>query len=219
MPQLPAPFDPNQYDPTQSAGGQLPIGKHVVVIESSEVKATQDNTGGYIQLNLKITEGPQAGLTGAYRLNLYHAKDVVKEIAQKQFTAVCYVCGVFTPINQTEPIHNIPFMVEVGPQKNKPEYTEVKKVFDVGGNEPGKGGQAAAAPAPAAAPGAPAAAWGGNNAAAAPAQPAAPAAGQPAWGGAAPAQPAAPAPAAPATPAPAAPAPQAGAPVPWGAPQ
>ena len=157
--QLPQAFDANQIDPTQSAGGQLPIGKHLVVVESSEVKATKDNSGGYIQLNLKITEGPSAGTTGAYRLNIYNSNQQAVEIAQKQLSAVCHVTGVFS-VQDSSQLHNIPFMVEVGPQKNKPEYTEVKKVFDAAGNEPGKAPAAPAQPTAPATQGAPAGAQG-----------------------------------------------------------
>ncbi len=43
-------FNPMDYDPTQG-GGSWPLGKHPVVIESAEVKPTQDNQSGYLQLN------------------------------------------------------------------------------------------------------------------------------------------------------------------------
>jgi len=144
MVQLIQPFNAQQYDPSQSVGG-LPIGKHPVVIESSEFKANAKNDGGYLQLNLKIIDGPQTGTIGAYRLNLYHSNQQTVEIAHRQLSAVCHVIGVFN-VQDTAQLHNIPFMVEVGPQKNDPQYTEVKRVYDINGNEPGKAG-AGAAPA------------------------------------------------------------------------
>lgn len=137
MAQLISPFNPNNYNPEQSAG-QLPLGKHPVVIESSEVKANKANDGGYLQFNLKIIDGPNAGITGPYRLNLYHADQTTCEIANRQLSAVCHVVNVFGDLTSTDPLHNIPFIVEVVPQKNKPEYTQVSKVFDINGNEPGK---------------------------------------------------------------------------------
>lgn len=137
MAQLISPFNPNNYNPEQSAG-QLPLGKHPVVIESSEVKANKANDGGYLQFNLKIIDGPNAGITGPYRLNLYHADQTTCEIANRQLSAVCHVVNVFGDLTSTDPLHNIPFIVEVAPQKNKPEYTQVSKVFDINGNEPGK---------------------------------------------------------------------------------
>lgn len=188
-------FNAQQYDPTQGVGS-LPIGKHPVIVESSEVKANKANDGGYLQLNLRIIDGPQQGTTGAYRLNLYHSNQQTVEIAHRQLSAICHVIGVFQ-VTDSSQLHNLPFLIEVGPQKNDPQYTEVKKVFDMNGNEPGKAGAGAAAAqpqqqqpqgqpngawggAPQGQPQQPAggAAWGGQ-----PAQNPAPQGGQPAWGG------------------------------------
>jgi hypothetical protein len=131
-------FNAQQYDPTQGVGS-LPIGKHPVIVESSEVKANKANDGGYLQLNLRIIDGPQQGTTGAYRLNLYHSNQQTVEIAHRQLSAICHVIGVFQ-VTDSSQLHNLPFLIEVGPQKNDPQYTEVKKVFDMNGNEPGKAG-------------------------------------------------------------------------------
>lgn len=139
-------FNAQQYDPTQGVGS-LPIGKHPVVVESSEVKANKANDGGYLQLNLRIIDGPQTGTTGAYRLNLYHTNQQTVEIAHRQLSAICHVIGVFQ-VNDSSQLHGIPFLIEVGPQKNDPQYTEVKKVYDMNGNEPGKAGAGAAAAQP-----------------------------------------------------------------------
>lgn len=181
MAQLIQPFNAQQFDPTQGVGG-LPIGRHPVVIESSEVKANKANDGGYLQLDLKIIDGPQQGTTGAYRLNLYHSNQQTVEIAHRQFSAVCHVVGVFN-VQDSGQLHGIPFVIEVGPQKNDPQYTEVKKVFDMNGNEPGKAGQGqqGAQPQgqqPAQGQGG---AWGGGNQQ--PAQEQAPANNGGAWGG------------------------------------
>lgn len=142
-------FNAQQYDPTQGVGS-LPIGKHPVIVESSEVKANKANDGGYLQLNLRIIDGPQQGTTGAYRLNLYHSNQQTVEIAHRQLSAICHVIGVFQ-VTDSSQLHNLPFLVEVGPQKNDPAYTEVKKVYDMNGNEPGKAGQGAAPAQPQAA--------------------------------------------------------------------
>ena len=72
MAQLLQAFNAQQFDPTQG-GGSLPVGRHPVIIEYSEEKANKANDGGYLQLNVKLIDGPQTGTTGAYRLNLYHS--------------------------------------------------------------------------------------------------------------------------------------------------
>lgn len=171
-------FNAQQYDPTQGVGS-LPIGKHPVIVESSEVKANKANDGGYLQLNLRIIDGPQQGTTGAYRLNLYHSNQQTVEIAHRQLSAICHVIGVFQ-VTDSSQLHNLPFLIEVGPQKNDPQYTEVKKVFDMNGNEPGKAGAGAAAAQPQQQQpqGQPNGAWGG----APQGQPQQPAGGA-AWGG------------------------------------
>ena len=146
MAQLIQPFNANNFDPTQGVGG-LPIGRHPVIVESSEVKANKANDGGYLQLNLKVIDGPQAGTVGAYRLNLYHSNPQTVDIANRQLSAISHVTGVFM-IQDSAQLHNIPFIVEVGPQKNDAQYTEVKKVFDINGNEPGKPAQGGGAAQP-----------------------------------------------------------------------
>lgn len=144
-------FDATQWDPSQSAG-QLPIGRHKVIIEESEVKANNANTGGYLALTLQIIEGPSAGSSGVLRLNLYSQNQKAVEIAHRELSAICHVVGVFN-VQDSAQLHNLPFMVEVGNQKPTQEqeekrargeevtlFTEVKKVFDVNGNAPGKKG-------------------------------------------------------------------------------
>lgn len=133
-------FNARNVDPTQGMGG-LPIGKYPVVIIKSEVKPTKDNDSGYLQLDLQVTEGENQGAVGAYRLNLYHTNQQTVEIAHRQLSAVCHVTGVFE-LTDSQQLHNIPFVIEVGLQKepNPNKYTEVKRVFDMGGNEPTLGG-------------------------------------------------------------------------------
>ena len=211
MAQLLQAFNAQQFDPTQG-GGSLPVGRHPVIVESSEVKANKANDGGYLQLNLKLIDGPQQGTTGAYRLNLYHSNPQTAEIAHRQLSAICHVIGVFN-VQDSAQMHNIPFIIEVGFQKghepgSNPEakgYTEVKKVFDINGHEPGKAGQGAPAAQPQQQPAAqggfgqqqPAqqpqqpqggAAWGGQQQPAQQQPAAQPQGTAPAWGGGQPAQ-------------------------------
>ena len=207
-------FDATQWDPTQSAG-QLPIGRHKVIIEDSEVKGNNAGTGGYLALSLTVIEGPSVGSSGVMRLNLYNQNQKAVEIAHRELSAICHAVGVFN-VQDSAQLHNLPFMVEVGNQKPTQEqearraageevtlFTEVKKIFDANGNAPGKktvnapAPQQAPAPATQFAPNVAPASWGDQPAPtgeapawAAPAQaaqaPTAPPA-TPAWQGGAPA--------------------------------
>lgn len=135
MAQLPQPFNPRNIDPTQG-GGQLPIGRHLVEITGSDVKATKNNDGGYLQLNLVVYEGSDAGSSGAWRLNLYNDNEVVRQVSERQLSAICHVTGVQDLGNDSTSLHRRRMMVEVGVQKNNNQYTEIKRCFDIYGNEP-----------------------------------------------------------------------------------
>jgi hypothetical protein len=169
-------FNAQQHEPQYgSGGGSLPAGKYTVIISKAEAKATKDGTGGMLVLEYKVTSGPHTGSVMTDRLNIWNANAIAAEIGQKQMSAICYVIGQFT-IQDTQQLCNIPMQIEVGPQKDRPEYTEVKAVFDANGNPPNKAGQgqpvqqpaAQQAQAPAPAPAAPAAnaGWGAPPAAA-----------------------------------------------------
>lgn len=146
--QLQGLFDATNIDPSQGTPS-LPVGKHPVVIKEGEVKGTKDNSGGLVALTLEIIDGPQKGTTGVYRINLYNASQEARDIAQRQMSALCHVTGVFK-VENLQQLYGKPFVVEVGLQKGEEAqqkgYTEVKRVYDINGNEPGKSGSAAPQP-------------------------------------------------------------------------
>lgn len=140
MAQLPQAFDVTKYDPSQGVG-QLPVGSKLpVTIIESEVKATKtDANNGYIQFIVQVGQGEHAGKKGAYRINLFHSTEATRAIAEKMLSALGHVTGVFN-IQDTQQLHNIPFLVDVVAQTD-PKYTEVKAVYDINGNEPGRAHQ------------------------------------------------------------------------------
>lgn len=144
MARLLSAFNPNNFDPTQGSS-MLPVGKLLVVATSSEVKPTSDGNNGYLQYNLEVIDGEHKGASGAYRLNLYHSNQQTVEIANRQFSALCHVTGQLGVVEDSAQLHNVPFIVEVQKQTKgegaEKGYTEVKRVYDANGNEPGKGGR------------------------------------------------------------------------------
>lgn len=138
-------FNPYDHNPEAPVGGNLPVGKHPVVITAAEVAATKDNTGGMVVFTLQIIDGPAKGSDGVYRLNLYNSSEKAKKIAQSQLSALCYVTGQFQLGQNGDDLtvlFNKPFMVEVGVQVQNEQYTEIKAVMDIAGNKPKAGGQA-----------------------------------------------------------------------------
>lgn len=148
-------FNAQQYDPSFSGGGeQLPPGKqYKVVIVDSGKDNTKDNTGGFLFVNCAVIEGPLQGRKQMIRFNLHHTNPKTVEIANGQLSALCHAVGVFQMVD-TAQLHDKPFLIDVDWQKNQEPnaaagrpgggYTEVKAIYDLAGNKPGKGGGAAA---------------------------------------------------------------------------
>lgn len=132
-------FNAQQFDPRYGGGGGLPAGKYKGVIVNTVSSENKDRTGGYLALELTPIEGPLAGTKHTDRLNLWHQNPQTVEIANKQLSAYCHVLGVFQ-VADSQQLCNIPFVFEIGPQKDNPQFTQVVAIYDVNGNEPGKAG-------------------------------------------------------------------------------
>ena len=142
MAKLAARLNLGNIDPTQSTGN-LPVGRHKVVITDTDIVASKnDANSGMAVLTLSCVEGAAQGQGMDYRLNIYHAtSEQARTIALKQLSAVGHVVGVLD-IEDLDQLKDKPFYVDVRMQKNSDQYTEIGKVYDVNGNEPGKQGPA-----------------------------------------------------------------------------
>lgn len=137
-------FNPLEWDPSQGSGS-LPVGTHLVVIDRHEAKPSQNNSGnGYLEVGLRIVDGPNAGISGPDRLNIYHDKQQTVEIALRRLSAYCHVVGYFGILNLPDitPLYGKQFKVEVQQQKENPQYTQVTRVLDINGQAPKASGSA-----------------------------------------------------------------------------
>lgn len=144
-------FNAAAHKPSYGGGsGGLPPGKYKGVIVDSRLENVEKAgvvTGGYMAFDLTPIEGPLAGSKQTDRLNLNNSNPKVVEIANGQLSAYCHVLNMHQ-WQDTAQLHNIPFYFEIGFQKGheptaeKPEggYTEVKGIYDLNGNPPGKAG-------------------------------------------------------------------------------
>lgn len=142
-------FNAQQYTPNFGGGGdQLPPAKgYKVVIVDSGKEPSANNQGGFLWVACTPIEGPLVGRKQTIRFNLHHTNPKVVEIANDQLSALCHVVNVFN-MQDTQQLHNIPFMIDVDWQKdNAPGqskggtdggYTDVKALYDINGNKPGK---------------------------------------------------------------------------------
>ncbi len=129
-------FDANQHAPKQ-LGAIVPPGKWPFVISNTEVVPTKAGDGGMFVVTFNT---PQGAIQMRY--NLWNQSPKAVEIAHGQLSALCHATGVFKVNWQTQgaELRNAQGMIDVALQDpDKPDgYTEVKKVYDKNGNEPGK---------------------------------------------------------------------------------
>ncbi len=131
-------FNAQQYAPNQGGdGGKHPVGKHQATIVDTEVKETDAKTGHYLAVSYST---PQGSIVD--RFNIHNPSADAVRIGHEQLSALCHATGVFQVDmnNHGAALRGARLMIEVGLQKepNPNGYTEVKKRFDVNGNEPGK---------------------------------------------------------------------------------
>lgn len=131
-------FDASQFEPSQG-GGAHPVGKFPATISNTAIKPTKSGDGGLFEVEFSTQAGSISN-----RYNLWNKNLQAVEIAQKQLSALCYATGIFKLDfrNDAAVLRGAKLIIEVDNQKNKDGtpngYVEVKKVYDLNGNEPGR---------------------------------------------------------------------------------
>jgi hypothetical protein len=145
-------FDATGIAPSQG-GGAHPPGTFPFVIGNTYGQENKDKTGGMLVVQFTT----QMGSILSY-YNLFNPSEKAVEIARKELSALSHATGVFKlsfldtnnvvlPMSEwARELRGARGVIDIGPQVGNEKYMEVKKVYDQGGNEPGKG--PAASPQP-----------------------------------------------------------------------
>lgn len=137
-------FNANQHQPVQFGAGHPPATKIPFQITNTEMKETSSKTGGMLVVEFT---SPAGVLINRYNVKNDNPKTV--EIAMGQLSALCHATGIYNleGANECAALRGGRGLMDVGYQKgeaptdNNPEakgYTELKRVYDAAGNEPGK---------------------------------------------------------------------------------
>lgn len=109
----------NRADVPDDDFDPIPAGVYEAVINESEMKATKDELGAYLQLKIVI-QGPQHnGRVLFERLNLQNKNEKAVEIAYRTLGKICDAIGK-TTIKDSAELHGKPFKIEVDIEKGKP---------------------------------------------------------------------------------------------------
>lgn len=137
-------FNANQYEPKQTGGGHPPASKIPFTITSTSIKENASKDGGFFEVEFTSQLG-----SIIHRYNVWNKSPKAVEISYGQLSALCRATGIYQLDWQTEgsALRGGKGLMDVGYQKGEepspdnPDakgYTELKRVYDLGGNEPGK---------------------------------------------------------------------------------
>ena len=104
-------FDAREVEP-QAALEPIPAGKYLAIITNSEMKATKNGDGSFLELVFQVIEGEYKGRKLWDRLNLDNTNPTAVQIARSQLSALCRATGVMTPRDSVE-LHNLPLIAVV----------------------------------------------------------------------------------------------------------
>jgi hypothetical protein len=103
-------FNANDVEPT--GFDPLPAGKYLACVVESEMKATKNGAGQFLNLTFQVLDGEFKGRKVWARLNLKNPSPQAEQIARGQLSALCRAVGVMTPRDSVE-LHNLPLLVTV----------------------------------------------------------------------------------------------------------
>lgn len=136
-------FNANQVEPNQGLSQHPPALKIPFTITSTAMKENSAKTGGYLEVELTSSQGVCIA-----RYNTHNPEPKAVEIAYGQLSALCRATGRFNldGNNDCAALRGGQGLMDVGYQKGENPadnptakgYTELKRVYDINGNDPSK---------------------------------------------------------------------------------
>lgn len=96
--------------------GPLPAGEYEMMIVKSDTRATKAGTGHYLECEMHVLGGEFSGRRHWERFNLDNPNQQAVKIAQESLARLCNAIGA-TEVNDSEELHDRPFIAEVGIDK------------------------------------------------------------------------------------------------------
>jgi len=133
-------FDARTVEPRQSGGKHQVGNKWQGVITNTLVKPTKDQKGGIFEVEFSSPGG-----TIKNNYNIWNESEAARNIAKQQLSALCHATGIFqidfkndgAALRGGKLIYDVGFQAGQEPSAEKPEggYVEVKKIYDINGND------------------------------------------------------------------------------------
>ncbi len=109
-------FNAAEVEPTQSFD-VIPAGVYTAMIVDSDT--AQSRAGdNMLKLEFSIVDGEFTGRKLWMNLNLWHSKDTVREIAEKQLSAICRATIGAVVLHDSQQLHGKPLKIRVTIRKD-----------------------------------------------------------------------------------------------------
>lgn len=105
----------------------IPAGNYIAQIVKSEMKRNKADTGSFLNLHFKITEGDFKDRMVFTNLNLDNPSDQAVAIARKELTSIVKACGKVS-IEDSEELHGIEMEIKVSIRKATQDYPEGNEI-------------------------------------------------------------------------------------------
>lgn len=126
--------DVTTVDPSQGFS-PVPPGDYKLIVAESDYVPTKDETGMRLTLTMQIVEGEYEGKKIFEGLNLKNKSEEAEKIAWSQYSALVKALKLKHKPEDSEELHDIPFMATVGIQASpgyEPRNVIKKYIFDNG---------------------------------------------------------------------------------------
>lgn len=154
MPPMQGSFNANQFEPNQGFGVHPPAQKIPFTITGTEIKENSAKDGGYFKVEFTSPLGMVV-----MNYNIWNKTPKAVEIAHGQLSALCRAVNIYQIDwgNEGAALRGAKGLMDVGYQKgeepspdnpNAKGYTELKRVYDMAGNDPSKPAGAQQQPMP-----------------------------------------------------------------------
>jgi len=106
-------FIPNEVPADERSFGALPVGKYPVVVTESEVKATKNGNGSYLDCTLEVIEGDFKGRKLWAKFNVQNSNQEAVRIAQRQLADMALAVGHQGELRDSADLHYKPLIARV----------------------------------------------------------------------------------------------------------
>lgn len=119
-------YDAEQHKPMEEYDA-IPAGDYRAIATDSEMKATKQGDGMYLQIVWELLDEPFKGRKLWSRLNLENKNTTTVDIAKRELSSICRACGILRPRDTAE-LHNKPLMLKVGVELRKDTGEQTNRI-------------------------------------------------------------------------------------------